>query len=793
MSEAKKAADPQQEKLNKLLEQDSKSGRSPEGLWKWILAALGAIMVVFYFYSAGIHPVATQYHRGVYVFLTYILVFLLYPAGNQGMQHAMRAIAGLVTSTGLFIWFEGPVVIHGRINAVGENLGALSGLWSHLLIAALVMAVLHVADGWITKRWPKNPTLSDILLSLASASFVAYWIGEFENLNFRAGAENEMDALVSIMGILLSLEVCRRVLGWVMTMIGVSFLCYAYFGAYMPDIIAHRGFGIDRLATYLFLTTNGVFGVMATVLATYVILFIFFGAFLQKSGAGKFFIDVPMSLAGKSAGGPAKVAVMASALFGSVSGSAIANTVSTGAFTIPLMKRAGFRPHVAGAIEPSASIGGMFMPPIMGAGGFLMAELTETPYAHIMLIAIAPALLYFFSVFCMIHFEAKKHKIEGLVDENMPHWTVVLRKEWYYAMPLVIITVLMIMGRSPGNAAFWATISCIAVSWVNRETRMGPKEIWEAIQTGARNTLIIGATLGVIGVIVGTISLTGIGLKFSDIIISLAQGHLLPAIFLVGIASLVLGMGVPVTAAYLITAVLAVPPLMEMGVVLIAAHMIVYWFSQDSNITPPVCVAAYAGAAIAGADPWKTGWTAFKFAKLLYVMPLLFAFTPAILFEGKPILAPEIQDEIMGAMVTKIHVEVGDSFDQGDVIATVMDGEEIKQIVSQRDGIVKELTISTGRFIESGMVIAETRAKPINIFSSIFSAFLGTMAFSALTMFYFIRRTSWPEWILLAVATLLLFWPTFVTDGVGLILVGAVYLMQKAKNTKDETLKLAAA
>jgi TRAP transporter 4TM/12TM fusion protein len=527
------------------------------------------------------------------------------------------------------------------------------------LVSLLIAAAVVVVDGRMEKRAPQNPTLSDILLALVAAAVVYYWIHEFEDLNYRAGAETELDALISIIGIVLSLEVCRRVLGWAMTFIGIAMLGYAYFGPYMPDVIAHRGFGVERLCTALYLTTNGVFGVMANVLATYVILFIFFGAFLHKSGAGKFFIDLPMALAGRTTGGPAKVAVMASALFGSVSGSAIANTVSTGAFTIPLMKRAGFKPHVAGAIEPSASIGGMFMPPIMGAGGFLMAELTETPYSYIMLIAIAPAALYFFSVFCMIHFEAKKHKIEGIGGEDLPHWTVVLRREWYFSLPLVIITVLMIMGRSPGYSAFWATLSCIAISWFRKETRMGPREIWEAIQTGARNTLIIGATLGVIGIIVGTISLTGIGLKFSEIIISLAGGHLLPAILLVALASLVLGMGVPVTAAYLITAVLAVPPLMEMGVVLLAAHMIVYWFSQDSNITPPVCVAAYAGAAIAGADPWKTGWTAFKFAKLLYVMPLLFAFTPAILFQGKPLVAPAMEDELMGGMVMELELAVG--------------------------------------------------------------------------------------------------------------------------------------
>ncbi len=244
-------------------------------------------------------------------------------------------------------------------------------------------------------------------------------------------------------------------------------------------------------------------------------------------------------------------------------------------------------------------------------------------------------------------------------------------------------------------------------------------------------------------------------------------------------------MGVPVTAAYLITAVLAVPPLMEMGVVLIAAHMIVYWFSQDSNITPPVCVAAYAGAAIAGSDPWKTGWTAFKFAKLLYVMPLLFAFTPAILFEGKPLLAPQFQDEIMGAMVTEVHVANGDLVKKGDLIASVMDGEEFTDIRANRPGRIKELTIGGGQFIDSGRVVSEMSAAPFDVFSSLFSAFLGTMAFSALFMFYLIRPLNWYEWIVLAAATVLLYWPGFITDGLGLVMVGLVYASQKFRDRRD--------
>ena len=787
----------EKQKLKELVEKDAKSARKPTGVWKWITSLLGASMVLFYFYTASITTVATQFHLGIYVFITYVLVLLLYPAGRVYMRIPLNLLIGFIISSLLALYFlygGDTVAFHDRLLQVyaawrGNGLGAvlveMAKLWWLGLGSVAIAAVLLFVDRPMAARWPNNPALSDILLAVIAGGAVLYWLTEFEGLNYRAGAETEVDAMISIIGLLVSLEVCRRVLGWSMTLIGVFMVCYAYFGPYFPEVMAHRGFGFERLSTAIFLTTNGVFGVMANVLATYVILFIFFGAFLHKSGAGKFFIDLPMAMAGKSTGGPAKVAVMASALFGSVSGSAIANTVSTGAFTIPLMKRAGFRPHVAGAIEPAASIGGMFMPPVMGAGGFLMAELTQTPYSYIMLIAIYPALLYFFSVFCMIHFEAKKHNIQGITDGSMPHWTAVLKKEWYFSLPLVIITVLMIMGRSPGYAASWATLSCIAISWARKETRMGFKEIWEAILTGARNTLIIGATLGVIGIIVGTISLTGIGLKFSDIIISLANGNLILALILIALASLVLGMGVPVTAAYLITAVLAVPPLTEMGVVLIAAHMIVYWLSQDSNITPPVCVAAYAGAAIARSDPWKTGWTSFRFCKLLYVMPVLFAFTPQILFEGKAIHVPEIEDQMMGAMVLEIKVENGQDFEEGQVLAVLMDGAATREIVATRDGVIKNIVVTPGQRVNSGIVFAETKPRPFKIFSSMFSAVLGTMAFSALMMFYLLRKTNIIEWLMLLGATILLYWPTFTTDVGGLVLVALVIVMQKARNRRD--------
>jgi TRAP transporter 4TM/12TM fusion protein len=792
------------QKLKKLMDKDAKAYRRPEGFWHWVTALVGAFMVLFYFYAAGITTIGTQYHLGVYVCITYLLVFLLYPAGGPIMRGVLSVFLGLVLScaAAVFFIFKSPENFHAHTKGIfdilsrdglGAAIVAASSVW-YLAFGALVLgAIFFVCDRAIMNRDRNTPTVSDVLFALISAGAVYYWISQFELLNYRAGAENELDGLVSLVGVLLSMEVCRRTLGWSMTLIGVGMLCFAYFGPYLPEIFAHRGIGIERIATSLFLTTNGVFGVMANVLATYVILFIFFGAFLHKSGAGRFFIDLPLALAGRTTGGPAKVAVIASALFGSVSGSAIANTVSTGAFTIPLMKRAGFRPHVAGAIEPSASIGGMFLPPIMGAGGFLMAELTGMPYREIMLISIGPALLYFFSVFCMIHFEAAKLKIKG-VDTDLPPWRTVLRNDWYYAVPLVLMTVMMIMGRSPGYSAFWATLSCIAVSWVKKETRMGFKEIWEAILVGSRNTLIIGAAVGVIGVIVGIISLTGMGLKFSDIIIHMAGNSLLLALLLIAVASLILGMGVPVTAAYLIVAVLAVPALGMFGVPVICAHMIVYWFSQDSNITPPVCVAAYAGAAIAGSDPWKTGWTSFKFAKLLYIMPLLFAFTPSILFQGKlnEIKVPEL--DVPFATVLKMDVSEGVEYEPDQVVAVLLAGDKTVEIEAESNAEVSLINKQAGAMVQPGELLIRGEIKPtaFRVIMSFVSAFLGTIAFSSLTMFYWVRRTSLLEWLMLAPATLLLYWPSILTDLAGIALVGAVWILQRRKNKLDEA-RLAAA
>jgi TRAP transporter 4TM/12TM fusion protein len=523
---------------------------------------LAVALVLFYAYSAVLEPAATQFHRGIYIVITYVLVFLLY----RSKTPVGRAV--------------------------------------------------------------------DYLLILLSIVTIGYWIYNFEVINYRAGAETELDQVIAMVGVLLGVELARRVVGNIFVVIGSIMLLYGIYGDYMPELISHAGDTFPDLCTSIFYKSDGVFGIMANVLATYILLFVVFGAFLETSGAQRFFIDFPLAAVGHKLGGPAKVSVIASGLFGSISGSAIANTVSTGAFTIPMMKKAGFKPHVAGGIEPAASIGGMFMPPVIGAGGFIMAEMTGLPYSQIMLVALFPAFMYFFSVFVMVHYEAKKYNIVG--ERSKESAGEILKKEWFYTLPLVVISILMLMGYSPGYSAILGILTSIITSWFRKETRIGPRRFVVAARNGAENSLKIGATVGVIGIIIGVLTYSGLVLTFADIVIELADGRLFLTILLIALASLVLGMGVPVTAAYLITAVVAVPALTHLGVNELAAHMIVYWLSQDSNITPPVCIAAFAGATIAKANMWKTAFTAFKFAKFLYLAPFLFGYVPEFSLNGTP-------------------------------------------------------------------------------------------------------------------------------------------------------------
>ncbi len=504
---------------------------------------------------------------------------------------------------------------------------------------------------------PKSPTsrpsLFDMLLIVLSILSIGYWIVAYSDLAHRAGNYTGLDIVTGAIALVLSLEVSRRTVGWSLPIIAVVCILYALFGRAMPDAVAHKGFTLSRVIEYCFFSQAGVFGIMANVMATYVILFIFFGAFLEKSGVGQFFINLPLALTGKSIGGAAKVSVITSGFFGSVAGSAIANTVATGAFTIPLMKRTGFRPHIAGAVEASASVGGQFLPPVMGAGAFLIAERTGLPYSQIALLSIVPAILYFLSVWVMVHFEAKKQGLERLPAEEIPKFVPLLKNGWYYLLPLLTLIGILIARYTAYKAAFFSILVTIGVSYFRADTRLTPRRLWEAMVTGAKNSLAIGGAVGTIGIIVAVIDLTGLGRIFPALVLSVAGDNRAIAVLLLAVASLILGMGIPVTASYLIISEFAVPILTnpEMGISIIGVHLIIFWLSQDSNITPPVALGAYAGAAIARAEPWKTGWACFKFAKLLYIMPLLFAYTH-ILFDGTPLQnALSIVTAVVGTVI----------------------------------------------------------------------------------------------------------------------------------------------
>lgn len=529
--------------------------------------------------------------------------------------HAIRAIAALMSAFYLFSAGFGATALHYHL-----------GVYVLLTIALVFLIYPSRPD-----PAREAPSIFDLTLGGLAIASCAYFMIDYPNIIDRLGAETRTDFILGTILLVVTVEMARRVHGWVLPAIAIVAVLYAIFGRSMPDIISHRGFSIERITPFFYFSEDGIFGLIARVFVDYVIVFIFFGAFLSASGVGAFFIDLAMAIAGRRTGGPAKVAVVASALLGSISGSAIANTVSTGALTIPLMKKTGYPKETAGAIEASASIGGMFLPPIMGAGVFIMVEMTGIPDQTLIAVSVVPAFLYFASIWFTVHFEAKKLGLAGLAPEEVPDLRSVLRERGVLSLPLLLIIALLVYGFTPGFAAFWGTVATIPCSFATKSHRMTPRNIYKALYEGGISTLVIGSIVGAISLILGMISLTGLAQEFTSIFLSVSSNSVLMALILIALASLVIGMGLPVTASYIVVAVLAVPTLSELGVALIAAHMIVYWLSQDSNITPPVCIAAYAGAAIAKADPFKTGIKAVMISKMLYVMPLLFAFSPMLM------------------------------------------------------------------------------------------------------------------------------------------------------------------
>lgn len=566
----------------------------------WLITILAVGLSLFQLYAAGIQPLGLFYQRSIHLALIMMLAFLIFPVFGPKRR---RGVIGWIIDV---VFFSGAFLTGFYLSFFLDEIIARAGFWS------------------------------------------------------------QTDMIVGGVAVVTVLEASRRAVGLGMTIIGLLAVIYALAGPrgtlpwladWMPGIMAHRGYSLDRVIGQLYLGQEGVFGLPLGVAATYIFIFVLFGAFLESTGAGRFFIDMAYAATGRQRGGPAKAAVLASAGMGSISGSAIANVVTTGAFTIPLMKKLGYRPHQAGGIEAAASTGGQIMPPLMGAGAFLIAEYTGVPYVDVVKVSILPAIMYFATVYLFVHIIALKQGMHGMPASELPSMRQVMRDGWHFLLPLAVLVYLLVMNMSPMRVGFYAVVTILLVAvlryavWflfvsprqgekVNAASilgalRAGFIKLIEGLELGARNAVAVSMACAVAGIIVGVVGLTGLGLKFSAMMLAFSGGNIVLALLMVLLASLVLGMGLPVTASYIVLIVLVGPALTaEFGIPLLIAHLVVFWYSQDSNVTPPIALAGFAGAAIAGSKPLETSLQAWKFAKGLYLIPLFMVFNPEIILGG---------------------------------------------------------------------------------------------------------------------------------------------------------------
>ncbi len=586
------------------------------GAWKWIVFAVACAMSVYQLYTAGFGLLNPHVQRSVHLAFILSLTFLLFP---------LRPKRG------------------------AKERGV--------------------------------PVL-DLLLAAAGAAAGVYVFYDYQGLVLRAGMPSTPDLVFAFATILLVMEASRRIIGPPMAILATLFLAYAYFGPHLPGIFAHKGYGPADIAEYMYLTTEGIFGIPLGVSATYIFLFILLGAYLEQAGIISFFSDLAMSVVGHTKGGPAKVAVFSSGLLGMVNGSAIANVVTTGAFTIPLMKKTGFRPEFAGAVEATASMGGQIMPPVMGAVAFIMADTLGIPYVEICKAAAIPAVLYFLSVGVMVHLEAGRTGLSGLPREELPRFGKVIVERWYLLVPLAALVYLLLGGYTPLFAGFYGIVLTIALImartlWSTHtatgyrvllmagiaagaaaayrfgaygvlglhgflvalclgrpESRRTLFDLVRSLHNGARGALGVAVACAVIGLVVGVATMTGFGVKLSGAITSLAHGSLFLTLLLTMASSLILGMGVPTIPTYIITSTMAAPALATFGVPPLVAHMFVFYFGLLADLTPPVALAAFAGAGIAKADPTKTGFNAVRLALAGFIVPFIFVYDNSLLLLG---------------------------------------------------------------------------------------------------------------------------------------------------------------
>lgn len=510
----------------------------------------------------------------------------------------------------------------------------------------------------------------DIVLAFLALTAALYLLLFEEALNLRNQEVNTYDMVAASVALLLLLEITRRTTGWTIPIIALFFIMYALFlGKYLGGLWNFPGVSVSRFLYRMYFAPDGIFGSVTTISSTFVFLFVLFSSFMVRSGAGDFILKLAISLFGHTVGGPAKMAIFASAFMGTVSGSAVANAVGTGSITIPLMKKMGYKPKFAAAVETAASTGGQLMPPIMGAGAFIMAQWTQVSYTKIVMISIVPAIMYFLSVGFFVHLEAQKYNLRRIPKDELPKFKEVFKEGWQFFIPIVVLVTLLMMNYTPTFSASIGILSVVISSWFNKKTAMKIKDILDSLALGAKNMVNTAIVLMCSGIVVGVVLLVGMGIKFSILISDWAQGNLFLAIIFVALVSLILGMGLPVTASYIVLAVLAaplleylmlkdyfinvlnmpaetlkdpniiaglkamVPPDIAVGA-LLSAHLLIFWYSQDANVTPPVALVAYAAAGIAGSKPFETAMESWKLAKGLYLIPLMFIYDPAILFFG---------------------------------------------------------------------------------------------------------------------------------------------------------------
>ena len=532
-----------------------------------------------------------------------------------------------VTSTAVAICFT----LFTIINVSVFLLEPLRQLAIFLSFALALTFLLYPPFPRSSSRWVLG---FDLLLAFLSGFIGLYITADYWDLIFRVGMPTKVDIWISIIAVLLVLEATRRTLGKPLVIINIIFLLYVFYGHFLPPPLSHGGYDLERIATTLALTQNGIFGVAISVMFDYIYLFIVFGTLYALSGGTEFIFDLAQSLFGHMTGGPAKISVLSSSLFGTISGSAVANVTVDGIFTIPMMKKAGFEPHVAGAIEAVTSTGGALMPPVMGAAAFIMAEYLGIPYISICKAAAYPAILYYVALFTIIHFYSKKKGLKGLPKEELPSFVEVMKKKWLLSIPILALILLMIIGYTPTKAVLYTLLIILVISAISKETRIGVRKAIVVLENSAKSALSVCNACASAGIIIGIVLLTGLGSKLASFVLFVSGDKVWLALPFIMIASLILGMGLPTVVCYVLLAVTVASPLVKMGVLPLAAHLFIFYFGMLCMVTPPVGFAFYASAGIAGSDPMRTGWTSFKFALAGFLLPYMFIFYPSLLLIG---------------------------------------------------------------------------------------------------------------------------------------------------------------